>query len=113
MKHFAGKSFSVLRGVNGTPPSTLKLFPDKYFIIFFLTLMKNKFYYISQDLLHNNLLVLFNNVFCYYKEINNDGNKWLLLDVSPKTMFLDVQWIPKAPKLKKCLKKNNSWVIWL
>ena len=55
---------------------------------------------------------MFNNVLCYCRAINNDGNKWLLLNVNPKTRFLDVHKIPKAPKNFKCLLKKSR-VIWL
>ena len=37
----------------------------------------------------------------------NDVNKWLLLDVYPKTRFLDLQKIPKVPKLKKMVSIIN------
>ena len=46
--------------------------------------------------LHNNLLILFYKVGCYWKAISNDGNKWILLDVNPNTRFLDLQKIPES-----------------
>ena len=55
------------------------------------------------------LLILFYNVLCYRKALNNDGNKWLLLGVSPKTRFLDVQKIQKAPPPQK----KNTNILWL
>ena len=69
--------------------------------------MKKKNHFISsQDFVHNNLLILFSNVLCNCKASNNDGNKWLLLDVNPKTWFLHIQKIPKAQKLKKISQKK-------
>ena len=50
---------------------------------------------------YNNLLLLINHILCHCKAINNHGNKWLLLDVNPKTRFLEVKKILKALKLKK------------
>ena len=50
--------------------------------------------------------MLFNNVLCCCKAINNNGNKWLIFDANPKTEFLDVQQILKLPKLNECLKKK-------
>ena len=45
------------------------------------------------------------------KALNNDDDKWLLLDVNPKTNFLDVQQIRKAQKIeiKFLLKKIPEW----
>ena len=67
------------------------------------------FFFLSfQDFLYNSLLILFNNVLLYCKAINNDGNKCLLSDVNPKTMFLVIQKIPKAQNLKILPKKYLS-----
>ena len=54
--------------------------------------MKNTILIISR-FLHNNLLILF--------------NEWLLLDVNPKTRFLDVHKISKAQKFKKKIFPNK------
>ena len=78
IKHMAERRFIVLRGVNGTP-----------------------------HFWHNHLLILFNNILCYCKALNNDGKKWLLLDVNPKTRFLDLQKIQKASKIQKYLNNNG------
>ena len=83
LKHFEVKSFSVLSGVNGLPPNTLKLFFGEIFYYFFSLIMKNLFLSF-QDFLHNNLLMLFNNVLCYCKGFNNYSNKRLLIDVNPE-----------------------------
>ena len=45
-------------------------------------------------------------MFCCCKAINNDGNKRLLLDVNPKTMFSDMQQSPKVIIRKKKKKKS-------
>ena len=58
---------------------------------------------------NNNLLILFNNVFCDNKALNNDGNKWFLLDVNPKARFLDLQ----KSKGSKIIKKNVFQKIYL
>ena len=55
--------------------------------------------------LTEHLLILINNVLCYCKAINNDGNEWLLLDVNPKTKFSDMQKSSKGPK-KNFFQKN-------
>ena len=65
--------------------------------------MKNIFFLLLHNFLHNNLLILFINALCYCKALNNDGNKWLLIDVNPKIRLLDVQKIPKAQKFQPCL----------
>ena len=61
-------------------------------------LSKNTFGIISKKKSHNKLLIC--------KALNNDGNEWLLLDVNPKTKFLDVKKFPKATKIKECLQKK-------
>ena len=89
IKQLTEMSFNVLGGNPLKPLSTLKLFsPTKCFITFLLH-NKNTFLMISR-FLHNNLLILFNDVLCNSKALNNDGNKWLFLNVNPKTRFLDV-----------------------
>ena len=57
-----------------------------------------------------------NYVLCYCKALNNNGIKWVLLDVNPETRFLVVQKILKAPPKKKHLLdliviKNILWII--
>ena len=111
IKHFAKKGFSVYWGVNGTPPNTLKLFSAKCFIKKFPRSWKMQFWSL-QDILLNILLILFNNVLYKCKALKDEGNEWLLLDVNPETMFLQVQKMPKATKIRKCLPKTISWVIW-
>ena len=52
----------------------------------------------------------YNNVLCGRKTLNNNSNEWLLLDVNPKTRFLGVQKLSRAPKLEKCLpNKIPEW----
>ena len=46
----ADKSFSVVRGVNEMPPSTLKEIYVKYFILFSHRSWKNIFFFISSDI---------------------------------------------------------------
>ena len=88
-------------------------------LFIFLT---NHDFFSFQDFLHKHLLILFNYVLCYCKAVNINGNKWLLLDVNPKTRFVGIQKILKALKLKKkCFSnyflfsslviKNIMWIV--
>ena len=43
--------------------------------------------------------ILFNNVLCYCKAFNDNGNKLLLLDVNAKTRFLGIQKDLKIAKM--------------
>ena len=81
---------------------------------FFFTLMKVHAVSFDQieDVLHNNLLILFNIVLCYCKALNNGSNEWLILNVNPKTRFLDVHKIAKIQK-KLFVSKKNYWLILL
>ena len=45
------------------------------------------------------MLILFNNVLCYCKALNDNGNKLLLLDVNAKTRFLGIQKDLKIAKM--------------
>ena len=66
-----------------------------------------KIHFVSfRDFLYNNLMIRFNIVLCYCKELNNDRNKLLLLDENPKTRILEIQKNPNALKLQKCLQKK-------
>ena len=70
--------------------------PEKYVFLSF------------QDICYNNSLILWNNVLSYYKALNNDGNKGLLLDVNPKPFFFT---------FKKCQimfsKQHSLWTPFL
>ena len=71
----------------------------------------NKTFLLSfQDFLHNNLMILFQNVLCYCKALNNNSNKLLLLGANPKTRFLDIQQISHTlPQNKGLEKKILEW----
>ena len=63
-----------------------------------------------QDFSYNNLLILFNIDLCDCKAFKETGNKWIILDVNPKTGFWEVQKFPKATKIKIYVsKKNPEW----
>ena len=92
-------SFSLLRGVSGTPPNTLTLwfgqmfnnFSHRSWLFFFYQFKKNyttSCWYCS---------IMF---FFYCKALNNNGNKWILLDVNPRTEFLTYHKFQR-PKNKK------------
>ena len=55
------------------------------------------------------MLIFFDNVLFNYKPLNNDGNKWLLLDTNKKikTSFLHIQQVPKAQNKQK--KSSKKW----
>ena len=56
----------------------------------------------------NNLLMLFNIVMWHCRASSNEGNKWLLFDVNPKTVFLEVNKFQKPQNNKTFSIKNNS-----
>ena len=94
----------MFRGINGTPPSTLKLFVGLNVLLIFLT--NHEISLLSfQDFLHNNLIIFFNNVHCYFQAINNDSNKLLLYDVNPITRFYTNKKFQR-PKNSKFLSKQ-------
>ena len=96
----------MFRGTNGTPRNTHNIFFGIFFLLILLIIKKNIFWPFQDfytKILSNYLLMF---IFLYCKAINNDSTKWLFLDVHRKTRFLDVQTIPKSPKLKKCLLKK-------
>ena len=105
---FEGKSVSVFVGIPMVPQKTLELFSKKCFVNFFVRSWKRTFVSFH-DFGYTNLLILFNNVMYNCKAKNNNGNEWLLLDVNPTTMFLDVK--------KKCIFSNvlkkKSCGLWL
>ena len=108
IKGLAEKGFSVFRGINETPPNTLKLVLAKCSINF--SHHSRKIYILT--MFYTKMLSYYIIMFSFYcKAINNDGNK-LFFYVNPKTRFLDVQKITKNPP-KKYLQKKNSWVNWL
>ena len=51
-------------------------------------------------------MILFNNILCYCKALNNDGNKLLLLDVNPKLGFSHTT-NSKGQKISKNIFKKN------
>ena len=63
--------------------------------------MKNIFFLSVKDCLHNNLLILINNVLCNSKALNNNGNKWFLLDVNKKNKVSRRIKNSKGPNIKK------------
>ena len=110
IKQLAKKSLSVFWGGSLAPPNTLKLVSAK--CLFNFVSRSWKIHFVSfQDFWHNHLRILLYNVLCYRKALNNNSNKWLLLGISPKSRFLNVQKIPKAQKLKKKMssKKLSEW----
>ena len=56
---------------------------------------------------YKNLLVLPTNVFSHYNTFKIECNEGHFLDVNQKRTFLDIQKIPKATKLKKCVPKKK------
>ena len=52
------------------------------------------------------MLILFINALCYCKALNNDGKKWLLLDVNPKIRLLDVQKFQRPTNFKHVFQQN-------
>ena len=97
IKHLATIFVCLFWGNPLTPLNTLTLCSTKCFNIF-LCLWKINFV-LFQEFLHNNMLILFNNVLCYCKAFNDNGNKLLLLDVNAKTRFLGIQKDLKIAKM--------------
>ena len=58
IKFLPKKSFSVFGGSHVRPPNTLKLFFDKMFYKYFLTLMKNAFFVISRFFLQKKIGII-------------------------------------------------------
>ena len=92
-----------------TPQNILKLFSVLFFYKLFATLMKIHFLSFH-DILLKNLLMFFNYVLYFCKTSYNEGNKWLLLDVNPKTKFFELQKKSKATKITKCQQTNSRLI---
>ena len=75
--------------------------------------MKNIYIYflIISRYLHHNLLILFNNVLCYYKAMNIDGNKWLFWSVETYVFKKYCLWTLFLTKCWKCDLdcRNKDW----